>query len=84
MVENGRVGVVISDNGPGIAAENRERVFEPLYSTRVYGVGLGLTTVKKIMEKHGGEVCLDSGSAGGAQVTLWLKNGDQSGAGGRP
>jgi PAS domain S-box-containing protein len=81
VVENGRVGVVISDNGPGVAAENRERVFEPLYSTRVYGVGLGLPTVKKIMEKHAGEVCLDSGPAGGAQVTLWLEGRVRPGAG---
>lgn len=79
VVENGRVGVVISDNGPGVAAENRERVFEPLYSTRVYGVGLGLPTVKKIMAKHAGEVCLDSGPAGGARVILWLEGSRQTG-----
>lgn len=73
LLENGRVGVVISDNGPGIAAGDNERVFEPLYSTRVYGVGLGLPTVKKIMEKHAGEVYLESGPEGGVRVILWLK-----------
>lgn len=82
VVEKGRVGVVISDNGPGVAVENRERVFEPLYSTRVYGVGLGLPTVKKIMGKHAGEVCLDSDPAGGTRVTLWLEDGVRPGAGG--
>jgi signal transduction histidine kinase len=79
LAENGRVGVAISDNGPGIAAGDRDRVFEPLYSTRVYGVGLGLPTVKKIMEKHAGEVCLDSGPDGGARVILWLEGSGQTG-----
>ena len=64
--------MVISDNGPGIAADDRERVFDPLYSTRVYGVGLGLPTVKKVMGKHGGEVSLNTGPEGGARVILWL------------
>ena len=73
VFENGRIGVVISDNGSGIAAEDSERVFDPLYSTRVYGVGLGLPTVKKVMEKHAGEVSLESGPEGGARVILWLK-----------
>ena len=73
LLENGRVGVVISDNGPGIAAGGNERVFEPLYSTRVYGVGLGLPTVKKVMEKHAGEVFLESAPDGGVRVILWLK-----------
>ncbi len=72
LLEKDRVGVVISDNGPGIAAGDNERVFEPLYSTRVYGVGLGLPTVKKVMEKHAGEVSLESAPEGGARVILWL------------
>jgi PAS domain S-box-containing protein len=73
VFENGRIGVVISDNGSGIAAEDSEHVFDPLYSTKVYGVGLGLPTVKKVMEKHAGEVSLESGPEGGARVILWLK-----------
>jgi len=72
VIEDGRVGIVISDNGPGIAMEDRERVFEALYSTKVYGFGLGLPTVKMIVEKHGGEVRIDTGPSGGARVTLWL------------
>jgi len=72
LLEKDRVGVVISDNGPGIAAADNQRVFEPLYSTRVYGVGLGLPTVKKVMEKHTGEVSLESAPEGGARVILWL------------
>jgi len=79
VVENGRVGVVISDNGPGIAAEDREHVFEVLYSTKVYGVGLGLPTVKKVMEKHGGEVSLEPGFSGGLRVSLWLPVNNPSG-----
>jgi PAS domain S-box-containing protein len=70
--ESGRVAVVVSDNGPGIAADDIELVMEPLFSTKVYGVGLGLPTVKKIMEKHGGEVVLGSNDGGGVRVCLWL------------
>ena len=79
VVENGRAGVVISDNGPGIAAEDRDHVFEVLYSTKVYGVGLGLPTVKKVMEKHGGEVSLETGAEGGLRVSLWLPVNNPSG-----
>jgi signal transduction histidine kinase len=68
-----RIGVVISDNGPGIPAEDAEQVFEPLYSTKVYGVGLGLPTVKKIMDKLGGDLSLSPIPEGGTQAILWLR-----------
>lgn len=67
-----RVEVRIADDGPGIPAEIRERVFEPLYSTRSFGVGLGLTIVYDIMGQLGGGVRLESEPGQGTEVTLWL------------
>jgi signal transduction histidine kinase len=50
----------IEDNGPGIPAENLVKVFEPLFTTKRMGTGLGLPTVKQIVEQHGGTIALES------------------------
>ncbi|MGB5180276.1 MAG: ATP-binding protein, partial [Gammaproteobacteria bacterium] len=78
LLDKGRFAVMISDNGPGIAAADSERIFDPLYSTKVYGIGLGLPTVKKVMEHHAGEVSLDANPGGGTRVTLWLNSNESS------
>ncbi len=69
---NGRVVVTFEDTGPGIPPAGCERVFEPLYSTKSFGVGLGLPVVKQIMEQHGGGIEIESGQGRGTQVRLWL------------
>jgi nitrogen fixation/metabolism regulation signal transduction histidine kinase len=66
-------GVIeIRDNGPGIAEENWERVFDPYYTTKAEGTGLGLAIVKKVVLEHGGEVKLDRAPEGGARFTIEL------------
>jgi signal transduction histidine kinase len=50
----------IEDNGPGIPAENLAKVFEPLFTTKRQGTGLGLPTVRQIVEQHGGTIALES------------------------
>jgi len=67
-----RVVVTVCDNGPGMPAETLRRVFEPLFSTRSFGVGLGLPIVKQIMEQHGGGVEIESQEGEGTAVRLWL------------
>lgn len=57
----GRCENSVSDSGPGIAPETLANIFEPLYSTKSFGVGLGLSTVKQNMEQHGGGVDVASG-----------------------
>ena len=71
-VNGERVEIVVTDNGPGIADDELGKVFEPLYSTKSFGVGLGLPVVEKIVEEHGGGVDITSTIGRGTQVTLWL------------
>lgn len=67
-----RFEIRVSDNGPGIAEDMREKIFEPLFSTKNFGVGLGLPTVKQIMEQHSGGVEIAARRGGGATFVLWL------------
>lgn len=67
-----RVEICVRDTGPGMAEEVRSRAFEPLFSTRKFGVGLGLPIAKQILEQHGGGVEVDSERGRGTTVTLWL------------
>jgi PAS domain S-box-containing protein len=67
--------IAVSDNGYGILPENRDKIFEPLFSTKNFGVGLGLPTVKQIMEQHGGGIEINDNPGGGAIFALWLPLG---------
>jgi two-component system nitrogen regulation sensor histidine kinase NtrY len=53
---NGVVRITVSDNGPGIPAEDREKLFLPYYSTKRRGSGLGLAIVRRIIAEHGGAI----------------------------
>ncbi len=70
--KNGRVEVIFEDRGPGIPADVLPRIFEPLFSTKGFGVGLGLPVVKRIMEQHGGGIEIDRAGTSGTRVCLWL------------
>ena len=72
VIESQSVFLVVDDNGPGIAAERRERVFEPYETGRPDGSGLGLTIVKKIVLDHGGEITIEDSPLGGARMVLRL------------
>lgn len=74
-LDDGRVAIAVKDTGLGIAAEHLEKVFEPLYSTKSFGVGLGLSTVRQIAEEHGGSVDIESHEGEGTVVTLYLPLG---------
>lgn len=67
-----RVEIAITDTGPGIAPDILPRVFEPMYSTRSFGTGLGLSTAKQIVEQHGGDIAIAHGPEGGARVVIRL------------
>ena len=67
-----RIEIVIEDNGPGIPADVLPRIFEPLYSTRGFGMGLGLPVARQIMELHGGGIEIETEEGCGTRVCLWL------------
>jgi signal transduction histidine kinase len=69
---SGRVSAEVFDSGPGMEPETRERAFEPFFSTKTNGSGLGLALVKKIAEDHGGGVAIDSRPGAGTRVLMWL------------
>jgi PAS domain S-box-containing protein len=64
--------IIFTDNGPGIPEDEDGKIFEPLFSTKNFGVGLGLPVVKQIMEQHEGGVDVAAAPGGGARFTLWL------------
>jgi signal transduction histidine kinase len=68
----------VADTGPGIDATVADRVFEPFFSTKSGGTGLGLAVVARIAEAHGGTVAAENGAAGGAVITLRLPVLNQS------
>jgi two-component system sensor histidine kinase PilS (NtrC family) len=66
----GGVEIRVEDNGPGIPAENLEKIFTPFFTTKEKGVGLGLSIVEKIVAQNGGKLRIQNRSAGGAEVIL--------------
>ncbi len=70
-----RIEVIFEDTGPGIPADVYQKIFEPLYSTKGFGVGLGLPVVKHIMDQHGGGIEIESEEGCGTRVCLWLPTG---------
>ena len=66
------VDVDVEDDGPGIPADVQERLFEPFFTTRHRGTGLGLPIVKRDVEAHGGDVSIVCPDGGGTRVTVSL------------
>ncbi len=64
--------IIFSDNGPGIPKENISRIFEPYFTTRRTGTGLGLALVKSIILMHHGTIDVESPAVGGAVFTVTL------------
>ncbi len=73
--ENGTVQVAVEDNGPGIAAEQRERLFRPFVSQSGGGTGLGLAIAKELSQALGGRIQLDSVVGRGSRFELQLPIG---------
>lgn len=67
--------IVFSDNGPGIPAENIPRIFDPYFTTRRTGTGLGLALVKSIILMHQGTIEVESPAGGGVVFTVTLPLG---------
>lgn len=68
----GGVELTVTDRGEGIPEDRRERVFEPFFTTRSGGNGLGLAVARQIVEAHGGEISVDSAPVQGARFRVRL------------
>lgn len=66
------VRVVVRDNGPGLTADQRQRIFEPFYTTKTKGTGLGMPIARRIVEAHGGTIGLGEPDGPGAAIVLFL------------
>lgn len=66
------IQLTISDNGPGIPAGSQAQIFEPFFTQRAGGVGLGLAVVRQIVHAHQGEISYSPSQQGGAQFTITL------------
>lgn len=78
--DSDRVEVAVSDTGVGIPEENLRRLFDPLFTTKLLGTGLGLATSKSIVEAHGGRIEVTSRPGEGSRFCVVLAR-DASGAG---
>lgn len=73
-INRGNFLLRVSDNGPGIAIENQAQIFEPFFTQRAGGVGLGLAVVRQIVQAHHGEIYYQTGLLGGAEFVMQFKH----------
>jgi signal transduction histidine kinase len=66
------IEIRVSDEGAGIAPENRERIFDPFFTTKTQGTGLGLAFTHKIISAHRGSIEIASGGKSGTQFSVFL------------
>ena len=71
--DSGGAIVSIRDYGPGIRQEDRARIFDPYFTARPSGTGLGLTLVRQTIEAHGGTISADDPPGGGARFVMTLR-----------
>lgn len=71
-VRAGKVVVTFTDTGSGISKEDISKIFEPLFSTRARGIGLGLSVSRNLIEANGGTISVESEEGKGAIFTITL------------
>ena len=64
--------IVVADNGPGIPAAERDKLFLPYYSTKQRGSGLGLAIVRRIVAEHGGSIDVSDNVPHGTRFAIEL------------
>ena len=71
------VEIAVSDSGPGIAGNHLQQLFEPFYTTRVDGMGMGLAICRRTIESHGGQIRAESAEGSGSTFTITLPSASQ-------
>jgi len=69
----------VSDTGPGVKPEDRDKIFEPFFTGKTRGTGLGLAIAKRVVELHGGTIRVDDAPGGGALFRIEIPHGAHSG-----
>jgi two-component system, NtrC family, sensor histidine kinase HydH len=75
LAPDGRAFVEVADTGPGIPPEHRDRIFDPYFTTKPRGTGLGLPLAHKIVAAHGGELRITARPGGGTVATVFVPVG---------
>ena len=71
-IVDGNVEIAVKDNGPGIKPEHLEKIREPLFTTKSFGIGLGIPAVVKILQFHGGGLRIETEVGHGTTMTAWF------------
>jgi C4-dicarboxylate-specific signal transduction histidine kinase len=72
LVCDGEVELSVRDRGPGLPADADRHLFEPFFSTKAQGLGMGLVIVRSIVERHQGRVIAENADGGGAVFRVWM------------
>jgi C4-dicarboxylate-specific signal transduction histidine kinase len=77
VLDSGHIRVVVQDSGIGLTEEVKSRLFEPFFTTRAKGMGMGLSISRSIIEAHGGRLWAESNGSGGATFQFTLPSEDR-------
>lgn len=68
--------IEVRDQGPGLSAEQKQRIFDPFYTTKTQGTGLGMAIARRIVEAHGGRIAASDNIPSGAEIVVTLPRGE--------
>ncbi len=80
LIGDDKVEVAVIDRGSGIEAKNLESIFNPFFTTKAEGVGLGLAICSKIVDEHGGHIAVESTPGEGSVFRVTLPVGESPSA----
>jgi len=72
VTSDGKAFIIIEDTGIGVSRENLQKLFDPFFSTKTTGLGLGLAMTRRVVEEHGGKVDFQSTEGKGSTITISL------------
>jgi two-component system sensor histidine kinase HydH len=77
--QGGALVIEVSDSGPGVKSDERDKIFEPFFTGKTRGTGLGLAIAKRVVELHGGTIRVDDAPGGGALFCIEIPHGANPG-----